>query len=613
MPVITKDKCTLSPGRYYLVASLDGISKKISFKVNGELDIATREAVAIDSNGTALAGQTYSFKKDAMGGELVPLYISAIADPCKNGAACSEPLELDVTSAPNQSYMLEGDPGLTIYVMNAAGQLEPFPSGIARTIGPSGVDTIYVTVQLLGMTQTPTTVHVGVVGRTKAAINFYAPEIRFMKDSVTTTETISKDPDTYERWVGTYYPFYIAAFKPVGNGSMTICTECNFKLMQGSLMSPKLELLTDTIAIVNGRAEIQIRSLKEYRTDTDPSKRQPAVIHIAGENEDLTSATYTPIYFREPPVPYPVLVDIFDVDGPVPASKLSLPKEYAPENQKYLDGIADSIAIYYNRSIAKDSLPDSVFVHWDNGKDSVKISHADLVAGATCGDKKTLSDDEGHSWEVDYCKPLIQVGGRDKNFKFSKGIKTAGTAANEASSWAHFEDKGKAVSQAFSGVITDRVAPVIKGAMVMPESEGSSFDIMTLVLSEPVLLQDDKFTKEGFSFYLNSATDLKSDNRYRNVLSQNGPTVKDTIKLRFQNDNAQRPSPHVGDYVRFRADELVWKDTAVIDAPGSDTNRVSDASMHWNSPTDYLPDGLPPRWRPPAQPVGDSGRCCRSG
>ena len=601
MPIINKDKCTLGPGRYFLVASLDGKTKKISFKVNGELDIATREAIAIDSNGVALPGQTYAFKKDAMGGELVPLYISAIADPCQdNAAACSQPLEMDVSSAPGQTYTLEVDPGLTLYVMNANNEFEPFSATNARSIGPSGVDTVYVTAALIGMTQSPTTYHIGVAGRTKAAIRFFAPALQFMKDSVTTTEIVTGDGHSTERWVGTYYEFYLAAFKPVGDGSdaMTLCTECNFKLMPGSMMSPKLELLTDSIAIVNGRGMISIRSLKEYRTDTDPSKRDPAVIHIGGENPNLTSAIYTPIYFREPPVPYPVLVDIFDVDGPAPASKLALPKDYAPEHQKYLDGIADSLAIYYNRSIAKDSLPDSVFVRWDNGTDSIKVGHADIVAGAACGEMKTLTNDEGVSRQVEYCKPLIQIGGQGKDFKFSKGIKTAGTATNEVSSWAHFEDKGKAVSQAFSGAIVDRVAPVIKSAMVMPESEGSSFDILSLVLSEPVVLKDDKFMKEGFSFYLNSATELKNENRYRNVLSQNGPTVKDTIRLRFQNDNAQRPSPHVGDYVRFRAEELVWEDTAKVNVPGSDTLRADDTGMHWNSPTDYLPGGsrLPSPW-----------------
>jgi fibro-slime domain len=594
IPVITKDKCTLGPGRYHLVATVEGKSKKITFKVNGELDIATRDAIAIDSNGTTLPGN-YAFKQAAMGGEFVPLYISAIADPCQGNVACAEPLEMDVSSAPGQAYTLEVDAGLTVYTMNALGQLEVLPSGSSRTIGAGGVDTIYVTAALIGMMTSPTVYHVGVAGRAKAAISFYAPTISFMKDSVTTTEVATGDPVTDERWVGTYYEFYLAAFKPNGDGTMSLCTECNFALLAGSMMSPKLELLTDSISIVNGRGMISIRSLKEYRTDDNPSLRDPATIHITGENPNLTSAMYTPVFFRDPPVPYPVLVDIFDVKGAVPKSKLGMPKEYAPADQEYLDGIGDSLAIYYNRSIAKDSLPDSVFVHWDNGTDSVKIGHEDIVAGATCGDIKTLTKD-GQSWQVDYCKPLIQIGGRAKDYKFSEGVKTAGTSSNTVSSWAHFEDKGKYMSQAFGHPIIDRIAPVIKGALVMPEAEGSSFDQLTLVLSEPAII-DDQFLMEGFQFYLNSATELSDNARFRAVKSQNGPTVKDTIKLRFQNDNVQNPSPHVGDYVRFRADSWIWTDTAKITEPGSDTLRADDATMHWNSPTDYVAGArMPSPW-----------------
>ena len=595
VPVITKDKCTLGPGRYHLVATVEGKSKKITFKVNGELDIATRDAIAIDSNGTQLPG-TYAFKKAAMGGEFVPLYISAIADPCQGNAACADPLEMDVSSAPGQAYTLEVDAGLTVYVMNAAGQLEGMVPGSSRTIGPSGVDTVYVTAHLIGMMSSPTVYNVGVTGRAKASISFYAPTISFMKDSVTTTEVATGDPVTDERWVGTYYEFYLAAFKPNGDGTMSLCEECNFPLLVGSMMSPKLELLTDSVAIVNGRGMISVRSLAEYRTDDNPSLRNPATIHITGDNPNLTSAIYTPVFFRDPPVPYPVLVDIFDVDGSVPKSKLSMPKDYAPADQVYLDGIGDSLAIYYNRPIAKDSLPDSVFVHWDNGTDSVKIGHDAIVAGATCGDIKTLTKDD-KTWQVDYCKPLIQIGGKGKDYKFSEGIKTAGTSSNTVSSWAHFEDKGKYMSQAFGHPIIDRIAPVIKGAMVMPETEGSSFDLMTIVLSEPAII-DDQFQMEGFSFYLNSATELSESARYRAVKSQNGPTVKDTIKLRFQNDNVQNPSPHVGDYVRFRADSWVWTDTAKITEPGSDTLRADDAAMHWNSPTDYVAGGtrLPSPW-----------------
>ena len=591
IPVITKDKCTLGPGRYNLIATVEGKSKKISFKVNGELDIATRDAIAIDSLGNAVPGGNYAFTKAAMGGEFVPLYISAIADPCQGNAACADPLEMDVTSAPGQTYSLEVDPGLTVYTMNAAGQLEVLPAGTMRTIGAAGVDTVYVTAALIGMMQNPTVYQVGVAGRAKAAITFFAPTILFMADDTTTTKTLSGDPDTYERWVGTYYDFYLAAFKPNSDGTMSFCEECNFALLLGSMTSPKIELLTDSISIVNGRGLISVRSLIEYRTDDNPSLRNPATIHVTGENPNLTSAMYKPVYFREPPVPTPVLVDIFDVEGAEPKSKLSLPGEYALEGQQYLDGIGDSLAIYYNRDIAKDSLPDSVFVHWDDSEDSVKIEHADIVAGATCGITKTLELPDGTTKQVEYCKPLVQIGGKGKGYKFSKGIKTAGTAANEASSWAHFEDKGHFISQAFAGKITDRMAPVIKGALIMPEQEGSSYDKLTLVLSEPAIV-DASLNMEAFSFFLNSANELSQSAKYRNVKSQNGPTVKDTIVLRFQNDNPQAPSPHVGDYVRFRADNVIWRDTANINVPGSDTLRANDDAMNWNSPTDYLDGGV---------------------
>ena len=301
IPVITKDMCTLGPGRYYLIATVEGKSKKITFKVNGELDIVTRDAIAIDSNGTAVWGGNYMFTKAAMGGEFVPLYISAIADPCQGNAACNEPLEMDLASAPGQPYTLDADPGLTVYVKNAAGQFEVMPAGMARTIGASGVDTVYVTAALIGMMQNPTTYQIGVTGRAKAAITFFAPTILFMKDSASLNEVVTGDPDDFERWVGGNYDFYLAAFKPNSDGTMSFCTTCNFPLTLGSMTSPDIKLLDESIAIVNGHAKIRIRSSAEYLTNDNPAKRNPASIHITGENPNLTSAIYKPVYFREPP------------------------------------------------------------------------------------------------------------------------------------------------------------------------------------------------------------------------------------------------------------------------------------------------------------------------
>jgi hypothetical protein len=159
---------------------------------------------------------------------------------------------------------------------------------------------------------------------------------------------------------------------------------------------------------------------------------------------------------------------------------------------------------------------------------------------------------------------------------------------NKIYSFTEYIWKGKTVKTSFDKGMTDRMAPIILSATVMPEAEGSSFDILTVSFSEPASL-DETYQKEGFQFYLNSATELSSSARYRAARSQNGPTVKDTVKVRFANNDVQNPSPHVGDFIRFRTDGKadMWKDTT--DLTSTAQYRVAgDASMHWNSPTDYL-------------------------
>ena len=299
VPVITKDKCTLASGRYYLVVSYEGMSKKIAFKVSADLDVVTRNAVAVDTNGTPLEGKKYTFVKRALAGEKVPVYISSVADPCQGEESCSDALLMDVSSAAGHSYVLATDDDLNVYVKNSKGKFEILPSGSARTVGASGVDTVYVTVPLVALNKAVETFHVGVTGSTMAAIDFVAPVIRFMKDATTTTEVVIGDDHSVERKVDTYYDFYLAAFMPGEDGTLSFCEECNFPLMLGSSTSSKLELKNDSIAIVKGHAKITLRSTKEYRTSKDASKRNPATIHIEGENPTLIVATFSPIYFSK--------------------------------------------------------------------------------------------------------------------------------------------------------------------------------------------------------------------------------------------------------------------------------------------------------------------------
>lgn len=191
-----------------------------------------------------------------------------------------------------------------------------------------------------------------------------------------------------------------------------------------------------------------------------------------------------------------------------------------------------------------------------------------------------------------YCQPYLGVGG----LTLSKEVKTVG--AGKVSSWASYVDKGKSVAKSFEGDITDRIAPIILSARSEADNEDGTIDKVTIILSEPAKVLASDVAQEAFSYYLNSATTAEEGAaRYRNSNSPGKPQDKqDTISLRYNNTSKNNPTPHVGDYVRFRADALVWSDTAEINSMGKDTIRVG-AGPNWNSPTDYCStDRLPSPW-----------------
>ena len=113
---------------------------------------------------------------------------------------------------------------------------------------------------------------------------------------------------------------------------------------------------------------------------------------------------------------------------------------------------------------------------------------------------------------------------------------------------------------------------------------------MKIAISEPVSVLNADYGLEPFSYYLNSATDISDLNaRYIHVASKAAPQPRqDTITLRYYNEDVLNPTPHKGDYVRFRADALIWADTSNGAADGADTLRqATDGDWHWNSPTSY--------------------------
>ena len=171
-------------------------------------------------------------------------------------------------------------------------------------------------------------------------------------------------------------------------------------------------------------------------------------------------------------------------------------------------------------------------------------------------------------------------------------MKTFVNVDNKIASFTTYKWKGEIVKSFFDQHLTDRMAPVIISARVANESKDGTavYDKLTIELSEPAQMLDATAGSQAFSFYLNSAIDIASESaRYIHVTSQGVPQPKqDKLTMRYYNADVSNPTPHVGDYIRFRADAWQWADTSNGFAEGADSLRQpTDAEWHWNSPTNY--------------------------
>ena len=397
--------------------------------------------------------------------------------------------------------------------------------------------------------------------------------------------------------------------KPNDNGDYFVCEDCNFAIHRDPRSSDYITF--SDAEFENGYATISVMATKEYRYDTDPTIHNPGTV-VAAYN-DFVFAAYTPIYFREPPVPSPRLADVFDVHGSVPEVEYKIPSPYFSMNQEYLDGVGDSVAIYYHRAIHKDSVPTQICVVWDS---SSALKHNPVAEGFSNISKDTLilcnalvkvnkdTDIDCSGAGVDgYCTNVVKLSSdyfKCDTCKLSKGIKTAGKG--KVISYAEFKDKGKDIKQGFPGELTDRMAPVPLRAEVRAIRKGdelSDFDSLVVIMSEPVRIVTDQ-KKNALDFYLNSAVDLSEESRFVSILNSTVASVtgaQDALvgsangegRIKYQYIRGD-VSPHVGDFVRLSGDmtNVFWVDSADIALPGSDTLRAAaDAGYNWNSPTSY--------------------------
>jgi len=408
---------------------------------------------------------------------------------------------------------------------------------------------------------------VQVAGRTSvAALTFYAPQIVFA-DTIFADSSVNKITTLADTmWVGSAYNVRLVAINPI---TEKVCSDCNFAVNSGSQTSNKVETLPATIDIVNGEAVVTFRSLTEYRDVA-------ATLSLVGPNAALLSATLSPLYFKDPPVPFPVLAEIFDKHGVPSARTLPIPTPYFSTTQEYLDGIADSLVLHYHRAFHKDSLPDSVFVKWDlkaiSGDilDSIKIDKAKIVAGTNCDQATSV------------CDSIIRIGG----LEFSKEIQTVGSPQTIISSWSTYLDKTVPVALASQTLITDRIAPILLKGRVSNVKTSPDFDRVALLASEPVLIKDQtaatSYGSSAFTYYLKSATEVGNDpaNKYIHVTASSGDVLaaRDTVVMLYNNKDNLRPSPRAGDYVRFRAD----MSDLISDVQGNfPTNYDADVASPW--------------------------------
>ncbi len=645
-PKVDKSATCLPGGYYTLFVTIDGKSQKVmSFKTTGEVDVLYKNGNAIsvdEETGDVVQKGKYTVETIAMGGDLIPIYVSNVAPGTE-----SEDLEIFPDDAAGMEYTLAYNNLMTVYrkvvdPTTGAEAYQKLHSGEKQTIGPAGIDTLYATVDMENLQQPITPFEISVSGRPKPlTLYFYLPQITFIEKIPETEDEVAvpvkgqtpKADGSYdENWVGTIYDMYLAILVPDLDGTYSICTEkCNgVAIHKGSETSPKIDFVWEDPNVteayfVNGYTKISIRSVTKYRWDTDPSIHSPA--SIVAEYNDFVKAVYSPMYFRDPPVPFPVLADVFDARGSLPSLEHAIPSPYFSMQQEYLDGIGDSVAIYYDRRIHKDSLPSKICVMWDSTTAEFhnpyqeKISTMPKDSAITCNALVSLDAsniDCSAPSDSGYCTNIIMVGG----LTLSEKVKTSGVGM--VHSFAAFEDKGKSVKQGFSGKLTDRMAPVPLRAEVRTLKNGddlTDYDSLVVIMSEPVKLVTSSNKKQALDFYLNSAIELAESNRYVSALgdgssvvtAQSDPalgsdakTGEGRIKYMYLRGSV---SPHVGDYVRLAGDmsNVFWSDTTDINALAADAasmRSADDAGYHWNSPTAYNETKrVPSMWVPV---VGDA-------
>ena len=183
-PKVDMDKLCLGGGRYTLFVTIGGKSKKVAtFRMSSDVDVVFANGVAKDTNGVALKDGKYIVEISAVAGEMIPIYISIVASD-----ADSKDVEILPQEAIGAEYTLSFDKLMKVYrkSVDSKGKetFQKISSGEMLTIGESGIDTLYATVDKEDMSDSVQSFEVSVMGRPNSLKLIFALSEELIEDKI---------------------------------------------------------------------------------------------------------------------------------------------------------------------------------------------------------------------------------------------------------------------------------------------------------------------------------------------------------------------------------------------------------------------------------------------
>ena len=278
----------------------------VGYSFAGELNVVYTDAIAKDTMGVNLPDGKYVLHTYAMGGQLVPVYISSVEESASG-------LEIYPQEAAGRQYSLTYELPVSVYykVSDATGydSFVKLKLDEMRTIGTSGIDTVYASVDMYDLPSVVSSYKIGVAGKEKTLeMSFFKPQITFVEQIPAAGESpkairgqIPKEDGSYEEYhTGSVLDLFLAILKPTKDGTYDLCTEeCNgINVYKGHMTSAKVEFLFEDAQFNDGYATISVRASKDYLWNSDASLSDPATVAVMIEG-DIAEATYSPLFFSE--------------------------------------------------------------------------------------------------------------------------------------------------------------------------------------------------------------------------------------------------------------------------------------------------------------------------